>query len=123
MVFLGQSEIQPDQLGEFLKSQRALTMLAVMSVLVFLHPLISFVKRPLGVDVGSSRARVIEIMEEYNYAIISENDDEIIFNEKAAWRRVLSPYDEAIVISKKSLPTMIEGNRKAVVRITLRIKP
>ncbi|MFI3315050.1 MAG: hypothetical protein R3Y04_05250 [Rikenellaceae bacterium] len=95
----------------------------VMLFLVVTHPFISYTKRHLGVDINTSREHILRIIEGYGYIITREDDEVIVFNKKSIIARIISPNDDTIIIYKKTLETMIEGSRKALVRIVLRVKP
>ncbi|MFI3320948.1 MAG: hypothetical protein R3Y50_00285 [Rikenellaceae bacterium] len=123
MNLMGQSEVTIDMLPSFFASSRALIMGMIMVVLIAIHPILSYTKRPLGVDFNSGRDHVLAILAEYDYQIKSETESEVVLQQKTAWRRILSPNDDTITIDKKSFPTMIEGNRKALVRVLIRVKP
>lgn len=123
MNLTGYSQITPEILDIFIKSPQAMVMMLVVLALVIVHPFIAYIKRPFGVDLSANHKHVVALFDSYGYVLESESDQEMIFRTKSKVRRLLSPYEDAIIIDLKAFPTTIEGNRKTVVKVMYRLKP
>ncbi len=123
MNLTGYSQITPSMLSDFLASNETIIMIAVLLVLVLLHPKMGYVKRSFDVDLSTDRERVLNMFAVTGYSLESEDEDKMVFRATGSFNRFVLLNEDAIIIDKKAFPSTIEGNRKSVVRVMFRLKP
>ncbi len=121
MNITGYSEITPEMFGAFAASSQAQMMLALLLVLVALHPIIGYVKRPFNIDYAANRNQIVGVFAANGYKVESESNNSVTFRASGMFRRATMMGEDAITLDLTSFPHIIEGNRKMVVKICFRL--
>ena len=92
-------------------------MLAFFVAVAAIYPALGFQKKPLYVsNVKENRKQIVELFENANYVIASEDATSISFKLRNPFLRLMRLYEDYVTIDFSENPVMIEGLRKDVLR-------
>ncbi len=104
-----------------LHTRRGLILLAAIVLLGAMYPRWSFGTTDVVGDMDADRQKILGAMADYNYVLKRERPGEMIFRNRSALRRLLSQCDDAITLTADGGRIAIEGMKKDVARVQLRL--
>lgn len=85
------------------------------------YPKISFTTEGVRGNLADSRDDVINAFATYGYSLTREDADGMTFRANSKLRRLLWQFDDAVEVSQKERYIQIEGTKKIVPRVQLRL--
>ena len=92
-------------------------MLAFFVAVAAIYPALGFQNKPLYVsNIKENRKQIVELFENANYVIASEDATSVSFKLRNPFLRLMRLYEDYVTIDFSDNPVMIEGLRKDVLR-------
>lgn len=92
-------------------------MLAFFVAVAAIYPALGFQNKPLYVsNIKENRKQIVELFENANYVIASEDATSVSFRLRNPFLRLMRLYEDYVTIDFSDNPVMIEGLRKDVLR-------
>ena len=93
------------------------------AVLIFsvIYPKISFTTVGVRGNLEASREDVVNAFATYGYSLDREDADGMVFRANSKLRRLLWQFDDAVKVSQNDRYIQIEGTKKIVPRVELRL--
>ena len=92
-------------------------MLAFFVAVAAIYPALGFQNKPLYVsNIKENRKQIVELFENANYVIASEDATSVSFRLKNPFLRLMRLYEDYVTIDFSDNPVMIVGLRKDVLR-------
>lgn len=102
-------------------SRKGVILIAALLVLALLYPKMSFAKIDVRADITGDRAAIIEAFRSYNYSLAKERGGVMVFRADSIAKRILSSWDDAITVTGEGAYIALEGMKKDLPRVELRI--
>ncbi len=87
----------------------------------FLYPKISFDTVDVRGDVATNRDDVVNAFANYGYSLDKEKNGVMTFRANSRLRRLLWQFDDAVTVRQENRYIRIEGTKKVVPRVRLRL--
>ena len=72
-------------------------------------------------DIGDDRQAIIDTFADYGYSLSRQADDRLVFRSNSMWKRLTNQFDDVITVTSAGRYMTVEGLKKDVVRIELRL--
>lgn len=98
----------------------SLIQIAVLFVLFSaIYPALNFVKKEafIGGSFKENREKIIEVFQNYDYELASEDPDFLTFKLKKPLTRFMRMYEDAVTITTDESPLILKGMRKDIYRL------
>lgn len=112
-----------DALRQLFGSNRGALMICALLVLALLYPRFGFVIRKFNADPTQNREAILEAFTRSGYSLESETPDGLIFRVSSPLRRVMLLWEDRIRMVPTPGGFTLEGLRKEVVKVELRLGP
>lgn len=102
-------------------SWKGLALMGVIVIFALMYPNISFTTLRVPGNISANRGQIIDALAAYNYQLVKEEDGKMIFRNKSILKRILWQFDDTVTISQNADEIEIEGLKKIVPRVRLRL--
>lgn len=102
-------------------SNNGLILIVALVVLAAVYPKMAFAKLTMQADIKEDRKSILEAMKSYGYSPVSQADDKLVFRADKLAKKIASQFDDTVTMTKEGELLAIEGLKKDVLRIQLRI--
>lgn len=122
LAALGMLSVRGTMLLETLfVSWRGAVLLGALVLFSAMYPKISFATVGVRGNLESHRDDVINAFATYGYSLSHEDGNGMVFRANSTLRRVLWQFDDAVKVSQNDRYIQIEGTKKIVPRVELRL--
>lgn len=102
-------------------SWRGIVLLGLIVIFALMYPNISFTALRVRGDIRADRDRIADAFAAYSYSLVKEEDGKMIFRSQKMVKRILWQFDDAVTVSQNGDNIEIEGLKKIISRVQLRI--
>ena len=102
-------------------STKGKVLIAALVILALLYPSMSFTALDLRGDIDDDRQAIIDTFADYGYSLSRQADDRLVFRSNSIWKRLTNQFDDVITVTAAGRYMTVEGLKKDVVRIELRL--
>lgn len=103
-------------------SARGGILLIALVLLSAIYPRFGFGAVEVKGDMDANREQLLKAFADYDYTLIEEDKDKMVFRANSKWQRLVMQYDDAVTVTQITQYIAIEGHRKHIGRIEARLE-
>lgn len=103
-------------------SWRGLVIIGALVLLAIVYPKISFTNVSLRGSLAGNRDNVVNAFATYGYSLVQEDETGMVFRANSKLRRVLWQFDDPVRVWQKDKYIEMEGLKKIVPRVEMRLR-
>lgn len=111
-----------DMVAVMFLTVRGRVLVAAILVWAAVYPKVGFVVRRVGADIADDRERIINAFLAQGYVMTGEEDGCMRFRAANFFRRLRLLFEDGVVVSQDGQEVVIEGIRRSVAPIEMRLK-
>ena len=110
-----------DVFNSLFNSLPGLILIGALIVFALLYPKMSFMKGGVRGDMTANREDIVNAFASANYVLASENGGRMVFRARTFGGKLLAQWDDAVVVTQEGRFIEMEGLKKVVSRVELRL--